>query len=615
MSEIIRLIDTTHDRSNDFLVKFPFDREMADGLRRTVPSVRWASNHKAYLVPASPEPMEALLKWCRLLGFKATAAAREQMLAVRARGAAMALAARSMDTDLVIEIPELTKPLKEYQKAGIAYMLRAKRSFLADEQGLGKMIESLSVVRLTKAWPCIIVCKSGLRLNWRDEINLWMPNATVSVIENAKSDFSAQYLIISFGSVYKHMAALKALKPKALIVDECHHLKERTSQRSKAGYQLSRRMPIRLMLSGTPLINRPEELIMPLQILDRLDELGGYDHFMQYYCFARRMTIHNKRTGRDTSFWQPTIPWDKELQRARSMELNEKLRQIGYVRRLRKEVNTELPPILRIPVKLEITNRAEYDKARNNIVKHIGQLAVDDKDFLRTLVGLNPLERNAAIYRHRYEAELEGNEDTQLRAIGLLQQLAAKGKIEAVKEWVADMTGYESDGQDAFTKINGEGEKLIIFAHHQAVQKELLRSFPGAAHIIYSDKSTKVRQDNVNRFQDDPDCKLIVCSLEIANAGYTLTAAYHVAFAQIGWTPAIHRQAESRCYGRINDAHGATAWYLVAADTIEEKMAALVNAKADLVDDITEGNTLAEDDQEGDILPGIVADLAAMRAA
>jgi hypothetical protein len=176
------------------------------------------------------------------------------------------------------------------------------------------------------------------------------------------------------------------------------------------------------------------------------------------------------------------------------------------------------------------------------------------------------------------------------------------------------MTGYESDGKDGFTKTNGEGEKLIIFAYHQSFQAELVRAFPGCAHIIYSDKSTQDRQNNVNHFQDDPNCKLIVCSLEIANAGYTLTAAYHVAFAQLGWTPAIHRQAESRCYGRANDPHFATAWYLLAEGTIEEKMAALINAKAGLVDTITEGDTLVDDD-ESDILPGIAADLAALKAA
>jgi SNF2 family DNA or RNA helicase len=615
MSEQVRLIDTTHDRNNDFLVKFPFDRQMADDLRQTIPTARWVGGHKAYVVPAAPEPTEALIKWSRLLGFKASQAARDQMVSVRERATAMAELARSMDTDLVIEVEGLTKPLKEYQKAGIAYLLRTRRSFLADEQGLGKMIESLCVVKMTKAWPCVIICKGGLRLNWRDEIRMWMPDATVSVIDNAKSDFSAQYLIISFGSVHKHLDTLKALGPKAIIVDECHHHKERTSQRSKSAYHLSRRVPIRLLLSGTPLINRPAELIMPLQILGRLDELGGYDYFMSHYCFAVRRTMYDKRKGTTRTFWEPQVPFDKELQRARSLELNEKLRQMGYIRRLRREVNAELPLIQRVPVRLEITNRTEYDRARDNIVKHIGQLAVDDPVFLRSLAGMPPLERNAAIYQHRHQAESRGNEHTQLREIDLLQQLAGRGKMEAVKEWVADMTGYESDGKDGYTKVNGEGEKLILFVFHRAFQQELASAFPGCAHILGTDESTAIRQANVNRFQDDPDCKLIVCSLEVANAGYTLTAAYHVAFAQLGWTPAIHRQAESRCYGRANDPHGATAWYLLAADTIEEKMAALINAKADLVDDITEGDTVADADQDSDIMPGIAADLAAMRAA
>ena len=132
MSEQVRLIDTTHDRNNDFLVKFPFDRQMADDLRQTIPTARWVGGHKAYVVPAAPEPTEALIKWSRLLGFKASQAARDQMVSVRERATAMAELARSMDTDLVIEVEGLTKPLEEADFKGMSFDRSTPRTLEPD---------------------------------------------------------------------------------------------------------------------------------------------------------------------------------------------------------------------------------------------------------------------------------------------------------------------------------------------------------------------------------------------------------------------------------------------------------------------------------------------------
>ena len=154
-----------------------------------------------------------------------------------------------------------------------------------------------------------------------------------------------------------------------------------------------------------------------------------------------------------------------------------------------------------------------------------------------------------------------------------LRRLAARGKLDAALTWIDDFA--ES------------GERLVVFAHHREIQAAVIERFPECARIV-GDDSMDEREANVRRFQADDGPELCVCSLGVASHGFTLTAAANVAFLELDWTPAKHDQAEDRVH-RIGQAESVTAWYLLANETIDERIATLLAEKRDVVDSVTDG--------------------------
>lgn len=350
-----------------------------------------------------------------------------------------------------------------------------------------------------------------------------------------------------------------------VLVSNCKNYK---TQRTKACQALAKGVEIRLALTGTPILSRPQELISPLQILGRLDEMGGFWKFCDRYCNAHRTRFGLNLSGA-----------------AHLDELNEKLRATCYVRRTKEEVLQELPPKTRAIVPIEITNRREYDRAEADVVRWLGNQAAKEEAFLATVVNLSLEEQARAIADHRMSAEETAARAEQLVRIEALKQLSAKGKMEAVKEWV-----------ESFLET---GEKLVLFAHHQAVVEELAKQFK--APSITGQTPVERRQEYVDRFQADPACRVIVCNIKAGGVGITLTAASNVAFVELEWTPAAHDQAEDRTH-RIGQTDSVTAWYLLGQGTIDEEIMSLIEAKRMVVDAATEGQG-----PTGDV--GIMAEL------
>ncbi|MDX6690914.1 MAG: SWI/SNF-related matrix-associated actin-dependent regulator of chromatin subfamily A-like protein 1, partial [Solirubrobacteraceae bacterium] len=131
------------------------------------------------------------------------------------------------------------------------------------------------------------------------------------------------------------------------------------------------------------------------------------------------------------------------------------------------------------------------------------------------------------------------------------------------------------------------GEPLVVFARHVEVQRAVLERFGWAAHLLGRD-STAARDTTVAAFQSPDGPQLLIAATRVAAQGITLTRASNVAFLELEWTPAMHDQAEDRCH-RIGQHDAVTAWYLLAADTIDETMAALIQHKRGHVAAITDG--------------------------
>lgn len=552
---------SVNEKHTQFLVIFPYDASLVARVR-DLPKRRFDGAAKMWTVPAKAEHVEAVLRFAERNGFEVSQAVRDlcaeleaaEQIKVVEREVAVE-ASRAEDAELVIE--GLGGELRPFQRAGVAYALKAKRCFIADEMGLGKTVEALATIHAAGAYPALIVCPASLKLNWEREARKWLPGKRVVVLNGKQAvDLSAaDVVVLNYDILKKWKEQLLEVKFRSVVYDESHYCKNYKAQRTVAAKELAKGASIRLALTGTPVLNRPQELLSQLQILGRLEDLGGFWNFAKRYCGAYR-----GRFGWDFS-GAANLP-----------ELNEKLRATCFVRRSKADVLKELPVKTRAVQPVVLDNEREYRKAEADVVKWLAQRVAEDKDFVDSLSGLPDDEQKRRKAARSNEAASKAAQAEQLVRIEALKQIAAQGKLKAVQEWVA-----------SFLET---GEKLVLFAHHREIVGALAAEF--SAPSITGATSVEERQAAVDKFQNDPTCRLIVCNIQAGGVGITLTAASNVAFCELGWNPAAHDQAEDRTH-RIGQTDAVTAWYLLAAGTIDEDIYDLIEKKRAVVDAATDG--------------------------
>ena len=446
---------------------------------------------------------------------------------------ASATVALSYAEDAELDGLELGGTLRPFQRAGVRYALERRRTFIADEQGLGKTVQALAALEHDDAFPAAVVCPASMKLMWERESNRWLPERSVSILSGRteagwpEEANSADLIVVNYDILDAHFDRLAARGLEALVLDESHYVKNPQAQRTKAALELARRLPdeaLRLALTGTPILNRPEELVAQLRVLDRLKDFGS----------GARLARRFRAAGADDR-----LHWN--------------LRAHCYVRRTKQQVLPQLPAKTTDTVPVMLANEADYRMAEADVIAWLQSLPLD----LKTMDA-----KVAAAAR----AE-------QLVRLNSLRQLAAAGKLPSALAWIEDFLA--------------SGEPLVVFAEHVATQKAVIEHFPKAAHILGADSTVK-RQEAVDAFQDPEGPQLIVCSMKAASQGITLTRASNVAFLELDWTPARHDQAEDRLH-RIGQDSAVTAWYLLAPDTIDETMSELLQRKRGLIDAVTDG--------------------------
>ncbi|MDR1884269.1 MAG: DEAD/DEAH box helicase [Prevotella sp.] len=449
---------------------------------------------------------------------------------------------------LNMDIP-LKRQLFSYQRQGVAYALQQKKVIVGDEMGLGKTAQAIATVIAAQAFPCLIICPSSLKINWEREFQMWGSHRATILSDSIKDTWPTLYqmqyadiFIVNYESLKKYFVAeinqpvkdgkkvplrLNHIKFKAniklfksIICDESHKLKDIATQQAKFTKGIASGKEYILLLTGTPVVNKPEDLISQIGILDRINDFGGYQNFVRNYC------DNNDRYR----------------------ELNWLLKKNCYYRREKSEVLKELPPKMRQIVLCDITTRKEYNDAMSDL-----------EDYLKR-------------YRQATDAQIQKSMKGEIMVrIGILKNIAARGKIKDAIEYVSD--------------VIDSGEKLILFTHLREVQDMIVKSFP-AAVTIFGDDDTATRQRNVDRFQNDPKVQLIVCSIKAAGVGITLTASSRVAFLELPWHPADCDQAEARAH-RIGQANSVQCIYLLGKDTIDEHIYEIINKKRDMSNQIT----------------------------
>ena len=349
------------------------------------------------------------------------------------------------------------------------------------------------------------------------------------MVGTGKAIPKADITVLNYEIVHAHRERLAISRPKALILDESHYVKNPAAKRTRAVRRLAEALPpeaLKICLTGTPVMNHPDELIAQLRIIGRLEEFGSGARFKRRFQGAGA---------------EERIHWH--------------LRRTCFVRRLKKDVLPQLPEKRQVVVPVALENEKEYRLAERDVVAWLQEQPIE----------LSELEAKVA-------ATLRAERLAQLNT---LRALAARGKLGSALAWIDDFLASE--------------EPLVVFASHREVQEKVLARFPDAAHVVGADTAQQ-RDAAVHAFQDPDGPQLIVCSTRVAGQGITLTRASNVAFLDLEWSPAMHDQAEDRTH-RIGQRDAVTAWYLLAAETIDENMAEVLARKRGIIGAVTDGRS------------------------
>ena len=450
------------------------------------------------------------------------------------------------------ELPDLTVPhnLKiqpyPYQLKGIARGLELKRFMNCDEPGLGKTLQSIATINLADAFPCLVICPSSLKVNWLREWEKFTDKKAMILTDKVRDTWTFffqtgmhQVFIVNYESLKKYFVQrIKKAEGwtlrdvefrnsinlfKSVIIDESHRCKSASTQQAKFCKGICTGKEWVIELTGTPVVNRPKDLIPQLAILNRMEDFGGYKPFVNRYCSGQREASNLK-------------------------ELNFNLWQYCMFRREKSLVLTDLPDKIRQVNTCEITNRKEYMDAERDLIMYLQKYKDADDD--------------------KIEKALRG--EVMVR-INILRQISARGKVRDVIEFVKD--------------FRENGKKIILFCSLHEVVDQLKRYFPTAVSVTGRDSQDE-KQRAVDAFQNNPKADIIICSIKAAGVGLTLTASSNVAFVEFPWTYADCCQCEDRAH-RIGQKDSVTCYYFLGRRTIDEKVYRIIQEKKNIANAVT----------------------------
>jgi superfamily II DNA or RNA helicase len=486
--------------------------------------------------------------------------------AIRLAGGAQAVLQASLP-------PSVSERLMPHQWVAVKSIVEQNQIILADQQGLGKTIEILAALESVQAFPAVVIAPATALLNWRDETANWLPHRRVAVLGGGvgKRDqgvpvAEADILIINYESFSKYAQDLAAVHPKALVADEAQYLKGHDSKRTDAVKQFCQncKMDRLIIASGTPVMNRPSELLTLLTLLpSALADIGGFVRFASRYCQA---------TYYDSTF---SGYWDFSGA-ANLGELANRLRESGrFIRRDKAAVLPGLAGKDRDILDVEIINRRDYQLAKNDFNAWLKKRSIPHRQKARP----RPTEDDEVSAISASVAWLgwkqedvdslyldQGDRAEAIRRMGTLRQLAGVGKIAAALHWIRRCI---------------KDRKLVVFAYHIEVQEALLAGLSDAgiaALSITGDMPIRARRDAILQFQDDPASMVIVCSLKASQTAITLTAAQCALMVELDWTPTSLEQAEDRLH-RIGQNGQVCITYLHAVNTMDDRMVEILDTK------------------------------------
>lgn len=450
----------------------------------------------------------------------------------------------------------------EHQITGVRRAARMRNFLLADDMGLGKSLQALTVATIdiitSRASSIIVICPVTLRGNWADEIEkftrlqyVMLGQIVDSHGKNKKltpakrseqlASFAAmngpKVLITNYEQIGSHLEELNDIGFDIKILDEAHYIKSHKSKRSKNAHKLKAKRAF--LLTGTPMLNQVNELWSLLHMIDK-------DAYPKYWTFLQRYAVYGGFK-------------DKQIIGVKNeKELTERLQSV-MIRRLKSEV-LDLPEIQIVQRKVELTDqqRKIYDHAFENLEIQIG----DDSD---------PVEIENALTKFLRLKQICGT------------TLPFTGEDHSSK---LDLAVEDS------LELMGNGHKIVVFTQFRAVLEAFCQRLDRADDRfdiweLHGDVKKEDRRDVVNEWAKSQEPAALACMLQVAGVGLNMTEARHALFIDKLFTPGMNQQAVDRLH-RIGQSESQPVQILeyICRKTIENRVEQILTTKKKLFDNI-----------------------------
>ncbi|MCX6465349.1 MAG: DEAD/DEAH box helicase [Pseudonocardiales bacterium] len=458
------------------------------------------------------------------------------------------------------------RELMPHQARLVTAAAEGHRTFLlADEPGLGKTAQALLAAEAANAYPLLVVVPNVVKTNWVREAGLWTPRRTATAIHgNGESlDGFADIVVVNYEVLDRHVGWIGDFGFRGMVVDEAHFIKNKSSQRSQHVLEVSDRIraftarPLMMALTGTPLINDIEDFLAIWQFLGWIDGTAPRAELMD-------ALAETGLTPADPGFYAA----------ARQAVVDR-----GIVRRRKVDVAADIPArrIADLPVELDgaagrSIRAAERDLAARLVTRYSDALAARRSGSVVDGID-HDLVRQVARWELKDAAEAKSGDNvfTMMRRIG-----QAKAALAA----------------DYAAQLARSAGKVVFFAKHVDVMDAAEETFTRQGvrfSSIRGDQTSAVRQRNIDAFVQDPGVSVAVCSLTAAGVGLNLQVASNIVLAELSWTAAEQTQAIDRSH-RIGQTEPVTAWRIIAAQTMDARIAELIDSKAGLAAQALDGS-------------------------
>jgi SWI/SNF-related matrix-associated actin-dependent regulator 1 of chromatin subfamily A len=415
------------------------------------------------------------------------------------------------------------KELFDFQKKAVSFVDKVGgRALIGDEMGLGKTIEAIGYAVFKNYGSILVICPASVKENWRREIKSFSGISSNILTE---TDERGGWEIIGYSNLEKYYNYLKKNNYQLIICDESHYIKNKKAIRTKKTLNLLKKAKDVIFLTGTPILNKPEEIYNIFNFI-RPMPFWGEKGFAMRYCGLKQ---------------DPFGRWDY----SGSSNLDELKNKMSFmIKRSKKEVLSELPEKTINIVETEMESWIDYRNLLN--------------DYREWLLGRKLSEK--AIYA---EALTKAN---------YLKQIVVENKnIEKII--------------DDFLE---NGKKLIVFSQYRFLVNRLQNKYSDISVKLTGETPTTDRQVIIDKFQKNSSVRIFFSTIKAGGVGITLTEADTVIFTDLDWTPATHQQAEDRAY-RIGQKNNVNVYYLITSKTIEEKIWKLLKRKEIMINKIMEG--------------------------